>query len=1169
MPVSSRVLHRWIATLLPIVIAVPVALAAIDAPAQAAPVPLFPDLKTLPARELRFDRADVTADLSGDYHNVLRFSNDTYNAGEGPLILDATIDPNTLSGPATQRVMNSDGTFTDYPLGNDIYWHAAHHHYHFDNWGAYQLWSKATYDAWLASGRTSGAPLYTGAKTTSCVTDEEFVTSVPNAVYPGPYGLGGCDAGANGQIHMGLSPGWGDTYDWYRQLQWIDLGQHTLGDGTYVLRSVADPLNIVYESANKADPSRESEPNNEATTTFVVSGGTILDSDPPTGTVTIDHVDTLTSTPNVSVDVIGRDDVSEPDRFRLSNDGVHFRAYDYTSSGSVPTTVAWNLGDATTGGTSANGVKTVYAQVHDNSGKWGPTFTDTIDYEAGGTPPPAGPYAQVVAADHPAGYWRLDETSGAVAADRAGSSPGTYRGGVSQGRPSLLTSDGDLAASFSGSGQSVRVPSAAPISPASTVSVEAWVNPAALPGAGAFASIVTKPESYSLQFDGPRLEFTIMEGGARHRLLAPSGSVAVGRTAHVVGTYDGGAQRLYVNGALVASASLAGAITTNANGLNIASWDGSSEFLRGTVDEVAVYPMRLSGTQVANHYAAGTKSSSRMAPYANVVGGDAPGGYWRLDERSGPTAADSSRSRSNGGRYAGARPGAAGLLTTTPDTAAAFSGRDQSVTVPSSASLSPGTNLSVEAWVKPAALPRPGRAVAIAAKTDAYALQLLGPTLEFTVIQSGARRRVQAAGAVSVGNVAHVVGTYNGVTQRLYVNGALVASSARHGAVSTSGAGFHVGSWDGSSQFFHGTIDEVAVYPRALSAAHVANHYRAGSTAATTYARDVAHARLVSAPVWRTGGTRTRRRVAVGGTTPVAVAFDDALHHAYVTRDAGRGSAAASGVTVFDTRTWRAIGQVTTGPTPGPASIAVDPVTHLVYVTSAVFAPDGVRGSVVVIDGRTGGVVRSIATGPGPKAVAVNPRTDRVYVTEQTGTDGGEAIAVFDGARDTLVATVPIGPYARYYDNPFGLAIDAASNTVYASNPLEGTVYTIDGGTNAIVRAVRVGGEPGALSADPVRGAVFAAGARGLSVISRSSGVVTRRRSSGARIRAVAVDAGHGLAYATSDRGDLVVVDTWTLQPAGAVPTGVRPSGVALDTDGRVLVAGRDDAAVVVLEGIG
>ncbi len=134
----------------------------------------------------------------------------------------------------------------------------------------------------------------------------------------------------------------------------------------------------------------------------------------------------------MNIDVVGRDDVSEPNQFRLSNDGVTFKTFSYTSNGSFPTSVSnWNLTDPAYGGNSATGVKTVYAQVHDNSGKWGPTFTDTINFTGGGggpppPPPPSGPYSQGVQGDNPSGYWRLDEASGLNAGDSFGSNPGTY-----------------------------------------------------------------------------------------------------------------------------------------------------------------------------------------------------------------------------------------------------------------------------------------------------------------------------------------------------------------------------------------------------------------------------------------------------------------------------------------------------------------------------------------------------------------------------------------------------------------------------------------------------------------------------------------------------------------------------------------------------------------------
>jgi DNA-binding beta-propeller fold protein YncE len=1409
---SRHVFRRFSSAVLAAVVAAPVVVAVgMGQTAQAAGTPLYPDLKTLPPRELRFDRADVTPELSGDYHNVLRFSNTTYNMGPGPLILNATINPSTLRGPSTQRVMNSDGSFTDIPLNNDMYWHAAHHHYHFDNWGDYQLWTKSGYDSWIASGRTSGAPIYTGAKTTSCVTDEEFITSLaPGVTYPGQYGAGGCSTNSQNQLHMGLAPGWGDTYDWYRQLQWIDLGQNTLANGTYVLRSVADPLNIVYESTSKSDQSRESVPDNENQTTFTVTGSpsnpTLVDSDPPTGTVDINHINTNTSSPNVTVDVIARDDVSEPNQFRLSNDGTNWKTFSYTSSGSSPTTVSWNLADATTGGNSTPGLKTVYAQAHDNSGKWGPSFTDTITLGSGGggppPPPPSGPYATAVVGDSPAGYWRLGETSGSTAFDGVGSSSGSYQNSPTLGTAGLLTNDANTAVTFNGSNQSVSIPSNGVLSPANTISVEAWIKPSSLPASGSFRSIVSKAESYSLQFNGPLLEFTIIQGSTRRRLQAPSGAVAAGGKYHVVGTYDGTTQKLYINGSLANQAALTGAITTNSTALTIGSWS-SQEYFSGVIDDAAVYPFALTATQVLNHYNVGTSPSGSTAQlsvsrsgsgsgtvtsnpaaincgatcsasfpagtsitltaspaagatfgswtnagtcttnpvctftlnasttvnasfnpaptsnvtvtksgtgggtvtsspagincgatcsasitngsvtltasaasgsvfagwtgagcgsaltctftlsadttvdaafnpvptssltvskagagtgtvtsspagincgatctanipngsvtltaapasgsnftgwsnagtcttsltctftlsaattvtatfgtapqstYAQTVTADTPAGYWRLDETSGTTAAKAAGGANNG-TYTGVTLGQPGLIGSASDKAVTFSGTSSRVQIASNTAVSPTASVSVEAWIKPGALPATGAFASVTSKAESYSLQFNGPRLEFTIIQNGTRRRLQApANAIVVGNTYHVVGTYDGTTQRLYINGTQSVSAALTGAITANTNALYIGSWDGSSEFYRGTADEVAVYTTALTAAQVLNHYNAGIAVTAALVHNAPGVQLVS--IAATRGSN----VPVGGATPVAIAFDAGLHRAYVTHTVGKGLTATKGVTVLDTRTWQVIGQTITGGN-GPSSIAVDPVRHLVYVTSAVYSPTEVVGHVKVLDGRTGKVVATIVTGPGPKAIGVNPKTGRVYVTEQTGTDGGQAVAVIDGRTRKLLATIPVGPYQKYYDNPLGLAVDARTNTVYVSNPLDGYVYTIDGGRNDVVRSVGIGGAPTALAVGS-GGAVFVANSLGLAVIAPSGAV--SRIATGGRTRGVAVDTARHVAYATTDQGNVVALEHGT---STVVAHGSQPWGISVDpATGTVVVANVTEGGVAAFE---
>ena len=198
---------------------------------------------------------------------------------------------------------------------------------------------------------------------------------------------------------------------------------------------------------------------------------------------------------------------------------------------------------------------------------------------------------------------------------RSASNPGTYLNGIALGAPSLLAGDtANKAVTLDGVNDSVSVPNSASLSP-STVTVEAWIKPTAIPAAGGWASIVTKAEAYSLQFNGPQLEFTIIQNGVRQRLKAATGAIAVGQTYFVAGTFDGTTQRLYINFAQVASQPLSGTIGPSSNGVTIGSW-GSGEYFKGSIDDVAVFGHLVSAARLTAHYSAGTGSGSGLPPAA-------------------------------------------------------------------------------------------------------------------------------------------------------------------------------------------------------------------------------------------------------------------------------------------------------------------------------------------------------------------------------------------------------------------------------------------------------------------------------------------------------------------------------------------------------------------------
>ena len=331
----------------------PLLVVASESISGAAPTQLFPDLHTLAPRELRFDRADITPDLTGVFHNVLRFSNDTYNAGEGPLIVNAHDQPDHAVGavdatrdeqrrhvhrlPAEQRhlLARRRTTTTTSTTG-------AH----------YQLWTQVgvrrvdrerPHDRRADLHRREDHEL----RHRRGVHHLRAERGVPRPVRPGRLRRRRAAATSTWDSRsVGATPTTGTA-----RSSGSTSTRTRSANGTYVLRSVADPLNIVYESANKADPTRESVQRQRGVARrSSIADGSILDSDPPTGTVAINHVDKTTASTNVSVDVVGRDDVSGVNQFRLSNDGTTFKTFNYTSSGSVPTTVSWNLADAATGG---------------------------------------------------------------------------------------------------------------------------------------------------------------------------------------------------------------------------------------------------------------------------------------------------------------------------------------------------------------------------------------------------------------------------------------------------------------------------------------------------------------------------------------------------------------------------------------------------------------------------------------------------------------------------------------------------------------------------------------------------------------------------------------------------------------------------------------------------
>jgi hypothetical protein len=184
----------------------------------------------------------------------------------------------------------------------------------------------------------------------------------------------------------------------------------------------------------------------------------------------------------------------------------------------------------------------------------------------------------------------------------------------------------------------------------------------------------------------------------------------------------------------------------------------------------------------------------------------------------GTSVADAS-GRGNGGSISGAAWSAAGRF----GSALSFDGVDDWVTVADAASLDLTDGMTVEAWVRPAALGG-WRTVAFKEQLGGmvyalYADQAGGRPLGQVFI--GAERNAVGTSSLPLNVWTHLATTFDGTVVRLYVNGEAVGLSLVSGSLADSSGPLRLGGNSVWSEWFAGLIDEVRVYDRALSAGEI------------------------------------------------------------------------------------------------------------------------------------------------------------------------------------------------------------------------------------------------------------------------------------------------------------------------------------------------------------
>ena len=231
-------------------------------------------------------------------------------------------------------------------------------------------------------------------------------------------------------------------------------------------------------------------------------------------------------------------------------------------------------------------------------------------------PAAANTYESLVVADAPEAYWRLNEASGAIL-DSMGRHDGSPSGGYfARGQTGALAGNADTCVQFDkGSQDLVTVPYSSNLN-AVPFSIECWAQytgpspidtyyaPVGCTDAGSRGYVLYATSSGAWEYWlGQGSTWTFSQG-------APVVQFA---WAHLVETFDGTTAKMYVNGVLTQSASVASFLPNLGQpffiGCNLSY---GSYFFTGYIDEVACYKSVLSPGRVNAHYNLGVYGATDL-----------------------------------------------------------------------------------------------------------------------------------------------------------------------------------------------------------------------------------------------------------------------------------------------------------------------------------------------------------------------------------------------------------------------------------------------------------------------------------------------------------------------------------------------------------------------------
>jgi fibronectin type 3 domain-containing protein len=392
-------------------------------------------------------------------------------------------------------------------------------------------------------------------------------------------------------------------------------------------------------------------------------------------------------------------------------------------------------------------------------------------------------------------YFKFDEGTGTFTADSSGKghhgtlNNGTGWGVGSAGSAVVLDGTDDDISCILGTGL-----------PANNApqTISWWMNYPSVPGGVQAAVCLTNPGAGSAVQAGFRNGvITVWNWGGNTLVSAAAPST---NTWHQVAySFDGTTHRLYVDGALANSSTVAPQ-TAAPSRLDFGFTPGWAENLAGSLDEVRIYSRKLSDAEIA-----GLAFDPSLAA------------YFKFDENAGTVAADST-GHGHDGTLGGGATWTVGML----GSAISLNGSTAFVSCTAGTDLPANNAPQTVAWWMNVSQNPSGTATAFDLHNDGAASAVQGGFRNgnVTIWNHGGNVLAEAT-PPSASAWHHYAYTFDGTTHLLYIDGQQAGSSTA-APQTAQVASLVFGRWNGGpGEYFGGALDDLRIYTRPLSAAEV------------------------------------------------------------------------------------------------------------------------------------------------------------------------------------------------------------------------------------------------------------------------------------------------------------------------------------------------------------